>query len=220
MVDLTENSGDPFEVTCVCGGRFRITRRDLLHHVACQSCSRALIPVPAVSLNGSAASGDNGGALDSDDEPPVYALKVSQWDNFWRYLTCLIFAAFSGVAFLVPALEPNALAIVFCVCLLDLISVVFIFLGAYTSRCYIYPTRVETEVGIFSRQKQTLPMARITELQLQQNMIARILGIGTIILRANPANAPDEDAQEMQLFQIPRAAKVYKFLRKHTPKAG
>lgn len=220
MADLSEYSGDSFEVTCVCGGRFRITGRDLLRHVACQACSRALIPVPAVNLNGSAAGVSGGRAIDSDDETPVYALNVSQWDNFWRYLTCLAVGAISGAAFLVPVLKPNALAIVFCVALLDFISIVFIFLGAFTSRCFIYPTRVETEVGIFSRQKQSLAMARITELQLQQNFIGRLLGIGTIIIKAGPAKADEATEQEMQLFQIPRVGKVYKFLRKHAPKAG
>src|SRR5881397_2101136 len=38
------------------------------------------------------------------EEPPVFALSVSQWDNFWKYLICLIVGVLvSGVLLKVEA---------------------------------------------------------------------------------------------------------------------
>jgi membrane protein YdbS with pleckstrin-like domain len=142
---------------------------------------------------------------------PVFVLSVSQWDNFFKFLICITIAAataFLANTFALPYAYPVSLG----VCVLMLFCIYFFFMAAKTSRCIIRPARLETETGIFSKHTDNLELWRIIDINLQQGPIERILGIGTITLKTT-----DEDAPLLELYQIPKAKKVFKYLQEQAP---
>jgi len=106
------------------------------------------------------------------------------------------------------------LIICFAVVLFQLIGI-FFYVSASNSRCIIRPTHIETNVGIFAKEITTLEISRITDLALKQNLIERLLGIGTIHVTSN-----DPDIPELIIYQIPKVKKVYNYLKQITSSAN
>ena len=153
--------------------------------------------------------------------PPVFAVSVSQWDNFFKYAVCLIIVI--GMALLLfkfPLIRDNLeattreLIISGTFVLMGLISFIF-FLGTRCARCKIWPTRIETQVGFIAKQIDSLEVSRITDLEIKQGILSRILGIGTIIIRTTDVNTP-----MMELYRIPRARRIFRYLQDQIQKSG
>jgi membrane protein YdbS with pleckstrin-like domain len=154
-----------------------------------------------------------------DDAPPVFVLSVSQWDNLPRYFTCLVLllGAWFGL-FAVPAARPYvapvAPAVFMGLAFVLGVACWFFYLTAHSARCIIRPTRIDTEVGVFSKQIDSLEMYRVVDVRLHQSMFERLLGIGTLSIRSTDPTTP-----ELELYQIPRARLVYQYLLDQRPKA-
>jgi uncharacterized membrane protein YdbT with pleckstrin-like domain len=91
----------------------------------------------------------------------------------------------------------------------------FFYMTTRNSRCIIRPIRIETEVGVLSKDLTSLDLFRITDLELKQGLIERILGIGTIRVTSNDPKTP-----ELIIYQIPKARAVYKYLQQQVPIAA
>jgi membrane protein YdbS with pleckstrin-like domain len=143
---------------------------------------------------------------------PVFVLSVSQWDNFHKNLLCVTIALATGFVLQVFDL-PYKFPGTFGVAALMVVLMYFFYLAAKHSRCTIRPARLETETGIFSRQTNTLELWRVLDIQLKQSGIERVLGIGTIYLKT-----ADEGSPLLELYQIPRARAVFKYLQEQVPK--
>jgi membrane protein YdbS with pleckstrin-like domain/predicted RNA-binding Zn-ribbon protein involved in translation (DUF1610 family) len=149
-------------------------------------------------------------------DPPVFALSVSQWDNFWKYLICIT------IAIIVPALlikinalnDYAAIGVPATVVLMGFIMWFFYF-STRNSRCIIRPLRIETEVGILAKDLNSLEMFRITDIELKQGLIERLLGIGSVKITSNDQNTP-----ELILYEIPKARAVYRYLQQQVPIAA
>ena len=97
----------------------------------------------------------------SPDEP-IFDLRVSQWDNFWKYIICFtLFVIVTAVLWLVPYLKENY-AVVGVPGVFVLLSFIawFFYLSARNSRCIIRPNRIETEVGIFAKRIDAVDIIR------------------------------------------------------------
>jgi membrane protein YdbS with pleckstrin-like domain len=147
------------------------------------------------------------------DTPPAFSLSVSQWDNFWKYIICATIVAIIILAVVILKISPQTASLVIAA------SVVFAFFAAWllylsakNSRCYIRPTRIDTEVGILTKDINSLELFRITDMELKQGIVQRLLGIGTIHITSSDPKAP-----ELVLYQIPKARKVHKYLQDQIP---
>lgn len=139
----------------------------------------------------------------------VFDVSASQWDNFWRYLTCLIILTIAiGGANKVPALRPYS-GMIFAVVLTAAVFAAFLaYLSSRNRRCLINADRVETRNGIFTRQIDWISMSSILDIKLRQGVIQRILGIGSIEIRSN-----DQITPLLEIQQIPQARKVFEYLQ-------
>lgn len=146
------------------------------------------------------------------DTPPVFALSVSQWDNFWKFLICGCVALGTGLILSIPAFQKYRLPGTMLVAALMMALIYFFYLAARNARCRITPLRIETQTGILSKHVDTLELWRITDLSLQQNLVERVLGIGTILIKS-----ADENTPLLELYQIPQARKVFKYLQEQVP---
>lgn len=147
--------------------------------------------------------------------PPVFELSVSQWDNFWKYLICLTMVVIvSAALLLIPPLKQYAPLGVSGTFVIMAFMAWFFYLSVHNSRCVIRPNRVETEVGIFAKQLDAVDMIRITDIELKQGLLQRLLGIGTVLIRSSDPSNP-----ELMLYQVPQARKVYKYLQDQVPVA-
>ncbi len=149
--------------------------------------------------------------------PPVFALSVSQWENFWKYLICVALAVLicGGLIFLAERKEVSAetASLGVPVTLAVLAFVVWmLYLSVKNSRCFIRPTRIDTEVGVLSKDINSIELFRITDMELKQSVLERILGIGTIRISSSDPKTP-----ELILYQIPKARRVHKYLQDQIP---
>jgi membrane protein YdbS with pleckstrin-like domain len=151
----------------------------------------------------------------------MFVLSVSQWDNFFKYVVCLMIAV--GMYLLlykVPLIKDNVenetrgLICLGTLILMGIIAFVF-FVGTRSARCRIWPSRIETQVGFIAKQMDSLEVTRITDLEIKQGILGRILGVGTIVIRTTDVNTP-----MMELYQIPRARRVYRYLQEQIQSAG
>jgi membrane protein YdbS with pleckstrin-like domain len=184
----------------------------------CKHCGEFLdraAPAPHAAPTGGAAAFTPGtvpapGGIGND---PVYSLTISQWDNFWRYLT--IFAAFAAVtaAFLyISPFRPYAgVAIVVALAVAGLFASYY-YLRAKRTHMLIRSLRIDIEKGILSKHITSLELFRIQDIALQQGLIARILGFGTVKLTTTDADSP-----EVVLYQIPHAREVRHYLQTQVP---
>lgn len=154
-----------------------------------------------------------------DDTPPVFALSVSQWDNAFKYVICIttlaaLLAAIDYTPDKYLAQENKVLAMLIA---LMVVGVIMYFLYASTraARCRIWPLRLETETGIFSKRTESLDLFRVLHVDLRQNMLQRILGFGTVVI-----TTADKDQPTVELYQIPQARKVFKYLQAQVPIAA
>ena len=182
----------------------------------CKHCGEYLDRPAAEALTGGAAAPQGGSPgvppLPTDDTP-VFTLTVSQWDNFWRFTICAtIFAVIFVAMVKIDAFKAYALpGILGSLVVLGGIAW-FFYASAKRSRCIIRPMRIETVVGILSRDTNTLELFRVTDLELKQGLVERMLGIGTIRVTSNDPNTP-----ELILYEIPQARAVYKYLQQQVP---
>ncbi len=138
----------------------------------------------------------------------VFDVAVSQWDNFFRYLTCIVVLAISAGTYKIPDLRAYA-GIIFAVVLtVDVFAAFLIYLNARNSRCLINADRVETHTGIFARQIDWVSISSILDIQLRQGFIQRLLGIGTIEIHSN-----DQVTALMEIHQIPHARKIFEYMQ-------
>lgn len=179
---------------------------------------------PAASTPAQPASASPTTAAAATPQPPqdadvLFELCVSQWDNFWKYLICLTIVTLTvlGVVFAsrqnISVIKANGPAIVISVVLLMAITAYFIYLSTRTARCIIRPNRIDTEYGVFSKKRESLEMSRVADIELKQGLIERLLGIGTILLTTTNDSQPT-----LELYQIPKARKVYKYLQERAGK--
>jgi membrane protein YdbS with pleckstrin-like domain len=147
---------------------------------------------------------------------PVYSLTISQWDNFWRFLT--IFTAFMAVtaafSFISP-LRPFAVFGIVSALVLAGLAAWYYYLRAKRTHMIIRPLRIDVEKGILSKNITSLELFRIQDIALQQGLIPRILGFGTVKLTTN-----DNDSPELVLYQIPHAREVRHYLQTQVPLAA
>ena len=149
------------------------------------------------------------------DASPVFSLSVSQWDNFWKFVICATLVVLTAIVLIgiQPLREYAPIGICSALAIVSLIAWL-LYLSVRNSRCYIRPTRIDTEVGIFSKELNSLELFRITDMELKQGIVQRLLGIGTIHIISSDPKAP-----ELVLYQIPQARKVHKYLQDQIPVA-
>lgn len=143
-----------------------------------------------------------------DDSPVVFVLRLSQWDNFWKYVTCLMVEILAMGMFLVPQLRPWAPMIVAGISCVVVITVFFIFLHARMTRCIISENRIETQKGIFTRQIDWVSLNCVLDIQLHQGFVQRLLGVGTIAVRST-----DKITPLLEVPHVPRANQAFEFLQ-------
>ena len=156
-----------------------------------------------------------GGASVAAEDPsaPVFVLSVSQWDNFWKFVICISIACAAGFLLsVIPPARQYAVIGTVGVAGLMMLLMYFFYAAAKNARCTIRPMRLETETGMFSKQIANLELWRITDIDLKQSLLERILGIGTIFLKTS-----DDSTPMLELYQIPKARKVYKYLQDQVP---
>jgi membrane protein YdbS with pleckstrin-like domain len=142
---------------------------------------------------------------------PVFDLAVSQWENFFRYLICIILLVAIGAgAILAPVqqIKDNRQPIIGAAAIVLGIAALFFYVSVRSSRCRIWPLRLETQTGLLFKKVDALELFRIEHIDLQQGFVQRLLGIGSVVLTtADPA------ATKVELYQIPQARKVYRYLQ-------
>ncbi|HVX83850.1 MAG TPA: PH domain-containing protein [Phycisphaerae bacterium] len=149
------------------------------------------------------------------DTPPAFALSVSQWDNFWRIFIVLTGAILVGAAFFfIEPLKPYMRPGIAATAVLAAILIWYFYLSVRNSRCFIRPTRIDTESGILSKDLNSIELFRISDMELKQGLVERLLRIGTIHIYSTDATSP-----ELTLYQIPRAREVYTYLQNQIPTA-
>jgi membrane protein YdbS with pleckstrin-like domain len=150
------------------------------------------------------------------DVPPVYTVSVSQWDNFWKFVTLLIIAGVVITAlWVIPPLAPYREIATPGVLVLAAFVGWFFFLAAKNTRAFIRPTRIDTETGILSKDINSLELFRISDIELKQGFLERILGIGTIKLMT-----ADNSNPELVLYQIPKVRAIHKYIQTQIPIAA
>lgn len=180
--------------------------------VKCRFCGERLEP-------GDEREPDSGKSppLPDDERPPsstdakiefAYRLSTSQWDNFFKYLACLIIAILAAGVYLVPQLRPYAGIIFGTVLMVDLLVVFMIYFSTRSSRCFVGPQRVELHSGVFTRQIDWISMASVQDMQLRQGFIQRALQIGTITIKSL-----DETTPVLELYQIPKARRIFSYIQ-------
>ncbi len=214
-----------FAAQCVCGRRLALEPNQIGQHVVCPGCSRVLIPVLAQAMSvpaqpaerltlagqpASAGTHDNPPTPTTaiDDSAPIFVLHLSQWDNFWKYLTCLMVEILAAGLFLIPSLRPWAAMIVAAVSGVVVITAFFVFLHARMTRCIISENRIETQKGIFTRQIDWVSLNCVLDIQLHQGFVQRILGMGTISVRST-----DKITPLLEVPHVPKAKMAFDFLQ-------
>jgi len=203
-----------FQARCLCGQSITISPNQIGSHLICPACSRTLIPVTAQSTQAILPAPAPSEAVIASPAknaaaPAVFNLSVSQWDNFWRYLTCAVFLIIASGVYLVPQFSEYANMIFGAVLLVALASAYFIFSSARSTRYLINADRIETRSGLFTKEINWISLNSVLDIQLKQSFIQRMLGIGVIRIKST-----DHDTPLMVLNQIPQALKVFEFLQR------
>ncbi len=178
----------------------------------CKHCGEFLDRAAAVTA-GQAVTASAPATLPAE-EPPVFDLTVSQWDNFWRFIICAVIAAAVSAGLIILLPMYAAIGVPATLVIMAFIAW-FFYISTRNSRCIIRPMRIETEVGVLSKDLNAVDLFRVTDLELKQGLVERILGIGTIRVLSNDQNTP-----ELILYEIPQAKKVYKYLQQQVPIAA
>ncbi len=179
----------------------------------CRHCGEFL-PAPAAEEAGGRPRHEPASPAD-DSADPVFLLRVSQWDNFWRYLTCAMVLIVAGGAYLVPAIRPWAGTILAVVAATVAVALLFIYLGARTSICLISSHRIETRAGIFTRRIDWVSMGTVLDIQLKQSFIQRLLGIGTIVVKST-----DQVTPRLEIYHAPQARMAFEYLQQQIARHG
>ena len=147
------------------------------------------------------------------DVPLVYEFSISQWDNFWKFIILITLVVLIGcILVFVPPLKEYAVIGTIGAAVLAMFFAWFFYLGARNTRYTINALRINVEHGVITKQLTSLELFRITDLDLKQGIVERILHIGTIRLNTTEADLP-----ELLLYQIPKAREVYKYLQNQIP---
>jgi uncharacterized membrane protein YdbT with pleckstrin-like domain len=184
----------------------------------CKHCGEFLdrAQPPAAGAPG-AQTADPAAQAAAADVAPVYAVSVSQWDNFWKYLILLFLVGMIGatLVFVKPLKDYAPVGIMGTVVIAGFFGW-FFYLAAKNTKVYVRPLRVDTETGILSKDLDSLDYFRINDMELKQSLIERLLGIGTIRLMTNDSTSEPE----LVLYQIPRAREIYKYIQNQIPLAA
>jgi membrane protein YdbS with pleckstrin-like domain len=187
----------------------------------CKHCGEFLdraAPAPHIPPTGAGGAFTPGTAPapGGTNNDPVYSLTISQWDNFWRFLSIFTaFAAFSAAFVFISPLQPfGAVAIAIAFVFAGLFAG-FYYLRAKRTHMIIRPLRIDVEKGILSKDMTSLELFRVQDISLQQGLIPRILGFGSVKLTTN-----DSDTPELVLYQIPHAREVRHYLHTQVPLAA
>jgi len=187
----------------------------------CKHCGefldRAAPDAPAALTSPETAGTLNPPAANASNDP-VFTLTVSQWDNFWKF-TILLTAVLliSAIMIIIPALKNSYAAVVIPAALVFAGFIGwYYYLAAKHTRVIVRPLRIETESGILSKKLDSLELFRISDVELKQGLIERLLGIGTVNLMTSDASAEPE----LVLYQIPKAREVYRYLQTQIPIAA
>ncbi len=155
-------------------------------------------------------------AVPPADAPPVYEFSISQWDNFWKFVILITLVILLGcVLTLVPPLKEYAVIGTLGAAVLAMFFAWFFYLAARNTRYTVSSLRINIEHGVITKQLTSLELFRITDLQLKQGLVERILHIGSIHLKTT-----EDDLPELTLYQIPGARDVYKYLQNQIPLAA
>ncbi|MEI7766940.1 MAG: PH domain-containing protein [Phycisphaerae bacterium] len=143
----------------------------------------------------------------------IFELTVSQWDNAFKYLVCLILLGLAVVGVLyLPPLKPflpevTAAGIFLC----SLLMWIF-YISTRSSRCTIRSTRIDTQMGILNRKYDSVDLMRVHDVQLQQSLLQRMLGVGTVVIQSSDPTTP-----VLELYMIPQARAVYDYIITRLP---
>ena len=147
---------------------------------------------------------------------PVFSLYTSQWNNFWRYLilvALIVFVIF--ILWIFPSLHPFfAIGAFGAVVVAGAIGYV-VYLSAKTTHILIRPLRIDIEKGILTKKISSMELFRITDVDLQQGILPRLLGFGTIKLATS-----DTDSPQLTLRLVPHAREVRQYLQTQIPLAA
>ncbi len=180
----------------------------------CRHCGEFLEPSGDARTTDRLDAGPPSDAADQPMSDAVFDVVVSQWDNFWRYLTCLIILVIAAGAYKLPPLRPYA-GIIFAVVLtVDVFAAFLIYLSSRNTRCLINSDRVETQSGIFTKQIDWISIRSVTDVQLRQSFLQRLLGIGSINIRSN-----DQVTPLMEIHHIPQARKVFEYMQQQSSRS-
>lgn len=176
---------------------------------------------PLISGTGAAGHSDGTESETLDPAAPAFSLAISQWDNTFRYFLCgLVFAVVAGgggylskFSWAQPYQNIIYLIIASTIGILVLM-VAFYYLNLSSHRFYVYGNRIETETGMFSKKTDQMELFRIQDIALQQNIVQRVLGIGTIKIKSN-----DQSSPELEMYLIPQAKQVFKYIQEQIPKS-
>jgi membrane protein YdbS with pleckstrin-like domain len=185
----------------------------------CKHCGEFLdraAPDGVATLTGTARTSAPASGQASPGDP-AYTLSVSQWDNFWKFIILLaVVLAISAIVIFITSLKTYAPVVIPAALVFAGFFGWFYYLAAKNTRVTVRPFRIDTETGILSKKMDTLELFRISDVQLQQGLVERLLGIGTIKLMT----ADSTDQPELVLYQIPKAREVYRFLQTQIPIAA
>jgi membrane protein YdbS with pleckstrin-like domain len=167
-------------------------------------------PAPAAAITPAAQT-----APDTSNDP-VFSLTVSQWDNFWHFFTLASVVVVAGFVtiFFEPLRKYSLPTILIALLIAALVGCLFYF-RAKSTRVIIRPLRIEIERGMLGKKVTSLELFRVSDIELDQGFIPRILGFGTIKLTTTDADSP-----ELILHQIPRAREVRQYLQTQVPLAA
>ncbi len=169
------------------------------------TAAHAAFPAHAPSIHAAASAND-----------PAFTLYTSQWDNFWKYLT--LFAIVVFVIFVLAFFEAlHAYLFIGVLGTLVVTGLIgwFFYLATKSTHISIRPLRIDIEKGILSKSITSLELFRVTDISLEQGLLQRILGFGTVKLTSTDADTP-----VLMLHQIPRAREVRQYLQTQVPLAA
>jgi len=135
-------------------------------------------PAPSGPARGASVPG----AIDQSAEQEEWRGCPSFWNNFWWYASCLLVV---GIPF-----------------------AIYYHLKIKYTRYVLTNQRLRIETGIISREIEEIELYRIQDTAVEQNVIDRALGIGTITIESS-----DERTPSLRIPKIHRSREVREQIR-------
>jgi serine/threonine protein kinase len=136
-------------------------------------------------------------------------------------LIILAIAAYQSPAFMPASTHGRVLTIISLVldCALLAVAAASFGYGVWSKarlRFCIDPRAVTVETGVLSHHRDAIPLPAIVNLQLHQNPVSRVFGLGTLLLTT--AQLPGRGSIELRIRNIRDAVFVYDFVLDHVSK--